>query len=76
MPDDSSDSTFSLAKLLGKKTPLLDILDIGAMIEENPRWSAVFHAGNAQLILVEPMKRRRNASKKLSVMIHGGLIVI
>ena len=64
MPDDSSNSTFSLAKLLDKKTPLLDVLDIGAMIEENPRWSTVFHAGNAQLILVEPNEKEAERLQK------------
>jgi FkbM family methyltransferase len=45
---------FSLNEILGPETPAIDILDIGAMIEGEPRYAPIFHAGNAVITLVEP----------------------
>jgi len=45
---------FSLSKILTDKTPTINILDIGAMLEGEPRYNPLFQAGYAKLTLVEP----------------------
>jgi len=45
---------FSLSEILTDKTPTINILDIGAMLEGEPRYNPIFQAGYANLTLVEP----------------------
>ena len=47
---------FSLIEILGPLTPEINLLDIGAMIEGDPRYTPIYHSGYAKLTLVEPNK--------------------
>ena len=45
---------FSLTEILGSATPEISLLDIGAMIEGEPRYTPIHQNGYASLTLVEP----------------------
>jgi FkbM family methyltransferase len=45
---------FSLFDILGPATPSIDVLDVGAMVEGEPRYFPIYQAGAANLTLIEP----------------------
>ena len=45
---------FSLSEILGEASPSINVLDIGAMIEGEPRYFSIYQAGAANLTLIEP----------------------
>ncbi len=47
-------SPFSLTEVLGTRMPIVDVLDIGAMIEGEERYAPLLAAGVAQVTAVEP----------------------
>jgi len=54
--EDNSQPLFFLSEILGANAPVIDILDIGAMIEGDPRYASIYQAGHGRLTLVEPNK--------------------
>jgi FkbM family methyltransferase len=56
---------FSLAPILGPRLPIINILDIGAMIEGIPRYAPIYNSSNTSLTLVEPDKKQSNQLKKI-----------
>ena len=55
---------FSLIEILGTSTPEINLLDIGAMIEDEPRYAPIYHSGYAKLTLVEPNRESNEKLKK------------